>query len=142
GQPSRGQVALGERLGVTWLTPLMDRLFIEGPSGRRRFLDRLVLGLDPQHGSRVAGYEHALRERSRLLRDGPADPVWLAALEEMMAEQGVAVAAGGGGNGRPAGRRRGGGRGGFPPPPAGGVWRAPAWGPAQRPAPAARPPHP
>src|SRR5262249_57281115 len=94
GQPSRGQVALGERLGVTWLTPLMDRLFIEGPSGRRRFLDRLVLGLDPQHGSGVAGYEHAWRERSRLLRDGPADPVWLAALEEMMAEQGVAVAAG------------------------------------------------
>src|SRR6266851_1245773 len=94
GEPARGQMALGERLGVIWLTPPMDRLFLEGPSGRRRFLDRLVLGLDPQHGSRVAAYEQALRERSRLLRDGPADPAWLAALEEVMAEQGVAVAAG------------------------------------------------
>jgi DNA replication and repair protein RecF len=94
GEPARGQAALGERLGVLWLTPQMDRLFVEGPSGRRRFLDRLVLGLDPAHATRVARYEHAMRERSRLLRDGPADSAWLAALEEVMAQQGVAVAAG------------------------------------------------
>jgi DNA replication and repair protein RecF len=93
GEPVRSQAALAERLGVVWLTPPMDRLFLEGPSGRRRFLDRLVLGLDPGHASRVAAYEHALRERSRLLRDGPADTAWLAALEEIMAEQGVAIAA-------------------------------------------------
>ena len=94
GEPVRGQSALGERLGVLWLTPPMDRLFVEGPGGRRRFLDRLVLGLDPAHGSRVAAYEQALRERSRLLRDDPRDPAWLTALEGVMAEQGVAVAAG------------------------------------------------
>ena len=94
GEPARSQAALGERLGILWLTPAMDRLFAEGPAGRRRFLDRLVLGLDPAHGSRVAAYEQALRERSRLLRDNSADPSWLTALEGMMAEQGVAVAAG------------------------------------------------
>jgi DNA replication and repair protein RecF len=94
GEPTRGQVALGERLGLVWLTPPMDRIFVEGPSGRRRFLDRLVLGLDPAHASRIASYEQALRERSRLLRDGSADSAWLGALEEVMAEQGVAVAAG------------------------------------------------
>jgi DNA replication and repair protein RecF len=94
GEPTRSQAALGECLGVVWLTPLMDRLFLEGPSGRRRFLDRLVFGFDPAHASRVNAYEQALRERSRVLRDGPADRAWLAALEEVMAEQGVAVAAG------------------------------------------------
>jgi DNA replication and repair protein RecF len=93
GEAARGQAALGEVIGLTWLTPQMDRLFIEGPSARRRFLDRLVLGLDPAHAARVAAYEHAMRERSRLLRDGPADPVWLDALDETMAAQGVAVAA-------------------------------------------------
>jgi DNA replication and repair protein RecF len=93
GEPVRGQAALGDRLGVVWLTPPMDRLFLEGPSGRRRFLDRLALGLDPAHASRVGGYEQALRERSHLLRDGPADLAWLSALEEVMAEQGVAIAA-------------------------------------------------
>jgi DNA replication and repair protein RecF len=94
GEPVRGQAQLGERLGLVWLTPLMDRLLIEGPGGRRRFLDRLVLGFDPAHASRVMAYEQALRERARLLRDGPTDTSWLAALEEVMAEQGVAVTAG------------------------------------------------
>ncbi len=98
GEPARSQAALGERLGVLWLTPQMDRLFVEGPIGRRRLLDRLVLGLDPAHAARVARYEQALRERSRLLRaglspGGPADPAWLGALEEIMAAEGVAVAA-------------------------------------------------
>ena len=93
GEPVRSQVALAERLGLVWLTPSMDRLFLEGPGGRRRFLDRLVLGLDPAHASRVAAYEQAMRERARLLRDGPADAAWVAALEDVMAEQGTAVAA-------------------------------------------------
>jgi len=93
GEPVRGQAVLAERLGIVWLTPQMDRLFVEGPAGRRRLLDRLVLGLDPAHAGRVAAYEQAMRERARLLRDGPNDPAWLTALEEVMAEKGVAVAA-------------------------------------------------
>lgn len=94
GEPAKSQAALVERLGLIWLTPQMDRLFIEGPGARRRLLDRLVFGLDPAHASRVAAYEQALRERSRLLRDGAADATWLDALEAVMAEQGAAVAAG------------------------------------------------
>src|SRR6266853_4148981 len=94
GEPARNQAALAECLGVLWLTPQMDRLFVEGPGARRRFLDRLVLGLDPAHASRVAAYEQGMRERARLLRDGPSDPAWLSALEDVMAQQGVAVAAG------------------------------------------------
>src|SRR5204863_3387898 len=93
GESERGQSVLGERLGIVWLTPQMDRLFVEGPAGRRRLLDRLVLGLDPAHAARVARYEQALRERSRLLRDGSQDTAWLGALEELMAAEGVAVAA-------------------------------------------------
>jgi DNA replication and repair protein RecF len=93
GEAARGQAALAERLGVLWLTPQMDRLFIEGPGGRRRLMDRLVLGLDPAHASRVARYEQALRERSRLLREGKGDAAWLRALEDIMAAEGVAVAA-------------------------------------------------
>ena len=99
GEPVRGQSVLADHLSAQWLTPQMDRLFVEGPSARRRFLDRLVFGFDPAHAGRVSAYEHALRERSRLLRQGwsdggrPADPEWLAALEDTMATRGVAVAA-------------------------------------------------
>jgi len=93
GKNAAGPAALAERMGVQWLTPQMDRLFLEGPSPRRRFLDRLVFGFDPDHARRVAGYERLLRERARLLRDGPADPAWLNALETEMAGEGVAMAA-------------------------------------------------
>jgi DNA replication and repair protein RecF len=98
GVPAKSQAMLGEKLGVLWLTPTMDRLFLEGSSGRRRFLDRLVLALNPRHAAHLATYEQALRERSRLLHDEisskrPVDRAWLAALEQVMAEQGVAVAA-------------------------------------------------
>lgn len=80
-------------LNVVWLTPDLDRLFLEGPSARRRFLDRLVFGFDPEHAGRVAAYEHCLRERARLLAEGSADAGWLDALEDGMARHGVAIAA-------------------------------------------------
>src|SRR3546814_6297662 len=71
----------------------MDRLFMDGASGRRRFLDRLVFAFDPEHSTRVNGYEHAWRERNRLICEGVRDPAWFAALEETLATTGVAVAA-------------------------------------------------
>jgi DNA replication and repair protein RecF len=93
GVPARSQTALAEHVNLVWLTPPMDRIFHEGAGGRRRFLDRLVYGFDPEHASRVSAYDHAMRERGRLLRDGGADQAWLAALEESMAQHGVAIVA-------------------------------------------------
>ncbi len=93
GAPARGQQALAEIVSVVWLTPRMDGLFREGASGRRRFLDRLVYGYDPEHASRVNAYEHALRERARLLKSGQRDDAWLSGLEESMASRGMAIAA-------------------------------------------------
>ena len=93
GAAAKSQAALAEHISLVWLTPQMDRLFAEGSAARRRFLDRLVFGFDPAHAARVGAYEQAMRERARLLRDGPADPAWLGALEERMAEHGIAVAA-------------------------------------------------
>ncbi len=93
GNPVRGQAALAEVINVLWLVPSMDRLFCDRAAARRRFLDRLVYGLDPHHARRLAEYEQALRGRARLLRSGFRDLTWLAALERTMAEKGIAVAA-------------------------------------------------
>lgn len=86
--------ALGDRWSVSWLTPQMDRLFIEGPSSRRRFLDRMTLGLYPDHSRQVSAYERSMRDRNKLLSDQGlrADAAWLSALEARMAEHAVAVA--------------------------------------------------
>ncbi|WP_239988483.1 DNA replication/repair protein RecF [Paramagnetospirillum kuznetsovii] len=96
GQPAK-PADLAARLSALWLTPAMDRLFSEGAGGRRRFLDRLAFGIAPGHAREASAYEHAMRERSRLLKvrreGGAGDPSWLAALEDGMARHGVAVAA-------------------------------------------------
>ena len=80
-------------VAAVWLTPQMDRLFLDGAGARRRFLDRLVLAVDPAHAGRLQAYETAMRQRLALLRTGTADGDWLAALERSMAERGIAVAA-------------------------------------------------
>ncbi len=84
---------LAEWVSALWLTPAMDRLFLEGASERRRFLDRLVLALVPSHAGHASRYEAAMRQRNRLLADErPADPDWLTALEAQMASHGLALA--------------------------------------------------
>jgi DNA replication and repair protein RecF len=93
GAPAKSHAALAKLTSLVWLTPQMDRLFTEGASARRRFLDRLVLGFDPEHASQLSAYERAMRERLKLLREGGADPAWLKALEEEMAAHGIAIAA-------------------------------------------------
>src|SRR5688500_9675837 len=86
--------SLSEWLAVLWLTPAMDRLFADSAGARRRFLDRLVLALEPAHAHHSARYEAAMRARNKLLAEPEgADPAWLAALEAGMAEHGELLAA-------------------------------------------------
>lgn len=87
------QADLGELVRVIWLTPSMDRVFA-GPAGdRRKFFDRQVLAHFPSHGAAGAAYEKAMRQRNLLLEQGRADPAWLDALEQNMAETGAVMAA-------------------------------------------------
>ncbi|HLP66905.1 MAG TPA: DNA replication/repair protein RecF [Rhizobium sp.] len=83
---------LTDHLRVLWLTPAMDGLFTGPSADRRRFLDRLVLSLDPAHGRRASDFERAMRGRNRLLTEGRFDPAWLGGVERQMASLGVAMA--------------------------------------------------
>ncbi|MDJ1008295.1 MAG: DNA replication/repair protein RecF [Paracoccaceae bacterium] len=85
------QVALARILRVLWLVPAMDRLWTEGADGRRRFLDRMTMSLEPGHGETVLAYEKAMRERNRLLKDEVRDAGWYEALEAQMATAGAAL---------------------------------------------------
>ncbi|WP_306110339.1 MULTISPECIES: DNA replication/repair protein RecF [Roseovarius] len=85
------QVALGRIARVLWLIPSMDRLWIEGAEGRRRFLDRMTLSFTPSHADATLAYEKAMRERNRLLKDQVRDGHWYVALERQMAEAGTAI---------------------------------------------------
>ncbi len=85
--------AFADHVRLVWLTPAMDGLFAGSASERRRFLDRLVLAIDPQHGARVNRFERALSGRNRLLEEGGRNASWLDAIEREASELGVAVAA-------------------------------------------------
>ncbi|SEL29016.1 DNA replication and repair protein RecF [Roseivivax marinus] len=85
------QTALGRLARVLWLVPAMDRLWIEGAEGRRRFLDRVALSFFPGHADAALTYEKAMRDRNRLLKDQVRDPAWYRALEAQMARAGTGI---------------------------------------------------
>jgi DNA replication and repair protein RecF len=93
GVAPRSQAEIAARVAAVWLTPQMDRLFQEGLSGRRRFLDRLAWALEPGHAREIAAHDTAMAQRNRLLGEGRTDPAWLAGLEDAIARHAVAATA-------------------------------------------------
>jgi DNA replication and repair protein RecF len=86
-------LAFSDHVRVVWLTPDLDGLFRGAAGDRRRFLDRLVLAVDPGHATRSNALERALRSRNRILEESSHETSWLDAVEREVAELGVAVAA-------------------------------------------------
>ena len=93
GAPASSALAFSDYLRIVWLTPDSDGLFRASAGERRRFLDRLVLAVDPAHAARSNALERALRSRNRILEETPGQSQWLDAVEREIAELGVAVAA-------------------------------------------------
>ncbi len=93
GTAPRTQADIARRVAAVWMTPQMDRLFQEGLSGRRRFLDRLAWALEPNHAREMASHDTAVASRNRLLAEGRTDRAWLAGLEDAIARHAVAATA-------------------------------------------------
>ncbi|MEM1384053.1 MAG: DNA replication/repair protein RecF [Pseudomonadota bacterium] len=89
---STTQSRLGHHIRQVWLTPAMDRLWVEGASERRRFLDRMTLGFTPEHAETSIAYEKAMRARNRLLKEGQWHDAWLSGIEAQMARAGAKIA--------------------------------------------------
>ncbi|HEY1095677.1 MAG TPA: DNA replication/repair protein RecF [Alphaproteobacteria bacterium] len=91
--PQSTQQILADYLAIVWLTPQMDGLFLADSSERRRFFDRLIYALYPDHAKYLGRYDHALRQRNKLLKDRQRDVFWYKALHQTMAGPAVAIAA-------------------------------------------------
>ncbi|MDI2090304.1 DNA replication/repair protein RecF [Commensalibacter oyaizuii] len=89
----RSQQELSQYLSAIWLTPQMDRLFLEGAAGRRRFLDRLIISIETYHTKEIFAYEKSVSQRNKLLSSATFDTNWLNAIEESMARHAVAITA-------------------------------------------------
>src|SRR5262249_6717328 len=64
---SAGFREVSEMAPAVFLAPEHAELLTGTPSGRRRFLDRLVLGIKPAAGDDLSRYARALSERNALL---------------------------------------------------------------------------
>ena len=93
GHPVKGSGKLSELAQIVWLTPALDGLFTGPASERRRFLDRLIVGLDPGFRQLSGQFERAMRQRNKLLDSGSNDNSQFTGLETLMAESGAALAA-------------------------------------------------
>lgn len=89
----RSTGALGDYVKHVFLIPAMDGLFTGGASDRRRFLDRLVLAIDPKMRGPLSRYDRAMRQRNRLFQMREHSRALFEGLEEQMAEAAVAIAA-------------------------------------------------
>lgn len=93
GAPQKSADILSEYTRIVWVTPQMDGLFSGPAADRRRFLDRLVLAIDPLHGQRSLDFERSMKARNRLFEEGRSDQRWFDAIETQLAAHGTAIAA-------------------------------------------------
>lgn len=84
---------ISERCACVWLTPSMDRLFNDHAAQRRRFFDRLVAALIPDHAHQLVAHGHSLTSRNRILATQPQQSVWLDSLEASISRHAVAITA-------------------------------------------------
>ncbi len=92
GQDAATQADLSSRIAAVWLTPQMDRLFLDGASARRKFFDRLVYAIDAAHATRINRHDKTVRERMAILQGAVRrDDVWLDRLETQITEDAVAI---------------------------------------------------
>lgn len=91
--PVSSQSEVAERCSCVWLTPAMDRLFNEQAAQRRRFFDRLVVALLPDHAQQLMAHSRSLTSRNRVLATQPHQSAWLDSLEASISRHAVALTA-------------------------------------------------
>ncbi|MEM1380511.1 MAG: DNA replication/repair protein RecF [Pseudomonadota bacterium] len=91
GEVTRSASALTRIIRFLWLVPVMDRLFMDAPAERRKFLDRIAAAGSSEHVLIAGRYEKAMRQRMAGLEQG-ADPALLEIFERDMVDAGIALA--------------------------------------------------
>ncbi|MDR1475435.1 MAG: AAA family ATPase [Holosporales bacterium] len=80
-------------LWLLWLTPQIDKIFVEPLSIKRKFFDHLVNGLEPEYRTKRLMYKKLINERMKALQSSICDKTWLDAIEYKIAEASFKVTA-------------------------------------------------
>ena len=87
------QLELTNYLRIISLTPLMDRVFIDTPSIRRKFIDRITWNFFSTHSRLMRLYDKVVRERNNLLKNNESDVRWLENVEKQIVDFGINIIA-------------------------------------------------
>ena len=88
---SSNQSELGRLVRILWLTPAMDRIWLNGSIDRRRFLDRIVSNIVPEHTDNMINYHRALKQRNKLIKEQVSNAEWFDAVEKYMSISGFEI---------------------------------------------------
>ena len=80
-----------ECIGIIWLTPQMDGLFIGQRTERRKFFDKLVHLIEPGHEENIKTYERLIMQRNKVLMDADNKRSWLDNLEKQISKLSVNI---------------------------------------------------
>ena len=78
-------------IGIIWLTPQMDGLFIGQRTERRKFFDKLVHLIEPGHEENIKSYERLIMQRNKVLMDVDNKTSWLDNLEKQISKLSVNI---------------------------------------------------
>ena len=84
-------LALTKYLGIISITPLMDKIFIEGSANRRKFIDKITWIFFSSHAKNIRLYEKLIRERNGLFKDNIVDRNWFETIEKQIVEYGTNI---------------------------------------------------
>ena len=86
----KSQTELTKLGSVIWFSPKFDRLFYDNPTARRKFIDRMIFGLDKTYAKTLQEYTFHLKSRQKLLKER-ADNDWLDIEEAKIADLGLKI---------------------------------------------------
>ncbi|MFZ8864289.1 MAG: DNA replication/repair protein RecF [Rickettsiales bacterium] len=87
------QTDIANYLNLLWLTPLYDSIFSASKTERRKFFDRIIFNLHPEHISNLQKYDYYQRERINIMLNYGIKANWLDTIELKLAELNSAIAA-------------------------------------------------
>lgn len=80
-----------DKLALIFFLPEMERLFLNSPSMRRNFFDRLIYNTDKTYNKLLNKYKKCINERHQILKGQNYDIDWVKSLEKQITNYGIDI---------------------------------------------------
>ena len=78
-------------ISLIFFLPEMERLFLNSPSVKRNFIDRLIYNSDKNYNQLINSYKKNILERNKILKDYKYDNNWIKEIEKKIVNLGIKI---------------------------------------------------